>query len=76
MGLFRWKLKPSIDRKDASKLLVVDPDGALLCRRWHKAHGHDFNAVRVEQVTVGHGGGRRVVDVSNFEQSSDFWLGG
>ena len=75
-GLFRWKLKPSVDREHARKLLVVDPDSALLCRRRHKAHGHDLHALRVEQMAVGHGGGVCVVYISNFKQSSDFWLGG
>jgi len=75
-GLFLGKLEPSIDRQHLGKLVVVDPDGALLRRRGHESDGHDFHAVRVEEMTVGHGGGARVVDVADFKLGSDFRLGG
>ena len=74
--LFGWKFKPSVHGQNASKSSVVRPLGALLCRRRDKAHGHDFHALGVEEVAVGHGGGRGVVDVADLKLSSDFWLGG
>ena len=70
------KGKPRVHGKHARKRVVVGPLGALLRSRGHEANGQDFHAVGVEQVAVGHGGGRGVVDVSNFELRADFRLGG
>ena len=76
LRFFKEQLKARVHRQHARKRLVTRPDGALLRSRRHKAHGHDFHALGVEEVAVGHGGGRRVVNVSDFKLRADFRLGG